>query len=302
VSKAKTRVPDHLAEQFLAKRFDLPATGIQRLKGGESAEVFLFEAAGTEYVLRIHSSSSQFIKDRYAFANFRSPAVPIPEIVGQGRFDIGHFFAVSVKAPGVTHSELSVADRLAAVPSVLRTVDAIHATDVSGSKGYGYWRGSGSARCATLRAHLESTAMTGRAALRDKPYGDQVFHRSLVGRMRSLFEYLPEHRCLVHGDFGHDNLLVDHGNVSAVLDWGGSAYGDFMHDVAWLDFWDSDIGYGHRVREHYHRTGKEVPNYDERLQLHKLTIAAKSLGFYAVSEQEEVYRRALERYKAMNLA
>ena len=300
MSQAKTRVPDQLAEQFLDQRFDTAVTNVRKIKGGESAEAFVFETAGREYVLRIHASAGEFIKDRYAFANFRSPEVPIPEIVTHGRFDSGHSFAVSIKAPGITQAELSVADRLAAVPSVLRTLDAIHATDVSGSRGYGYWHGSGSARCTTLRAHLESKAMTGRAALRDKPYSDQAFHRSLVEGMRPLFQYLPERRFLVHGDFGHDNLLVDQGKVSAVLDWGGSAYGDFMHDVAWLDFWDPDIDYGRLVREHYDGTGKEVPNYDERLHLHKLTIAAKSLGFYALSEQEEVYRQALGRYRGMS--
>lgn len=192
MSTAKTRVPDHLAEQFLDQRFDTQVTKVQKIKGGESAEAFFVEVGVAAYVLRIHSSSAEFAKDRYAFANFRSAEVPIPKIVDHGRFDSGHFFAVSVRAPGVTQAKLSVADRLAAVPSVLRTLDAIHAMDVSSSQGYGYWRGSGSARCTTLRAHLESRVMTGRAALRGKPSGDQAFHRSLVEQMRPLFEYLPE--------------------------------------------------------------------------------------------------------------
>lgn len=30
------------------------------------------------------------------------------------------------------------------------------------------------------------------------------------------------------------NVLVDHGRVAAVFDWGTSIVGDPLHDVAWL--------------------------------------------------------------------
>ena len=42
---------------------------------------------------------------------------------------------------------------------------------------------------------------------------------------------------LLHGDYGFDNVLVDQGKISGVLDWANAKYGDFLYDVAWLDFW-----------------------------------------------------------------
>jgi len=113
--------------------------------------------------------------------------------------------------------------------------------------------------------------------------------------------YLPEERYLVHGDYGHNNLVVDGKRVSGVIDWGNSSYGDFMHDVAWLDFWDPDVDYGKAFREHYRRTDRRVPHFEERLQLHKLAAASGSLGFYVSSKQETVYKKDLAWFKTMDL-
>ena len=297
MSRAKTRIDTRVAQRFLHQKFDPAAGGVEKIGGGELAEAFFFEAGGVECVLRIHSQSNGFIKDKYAFEHFRSREIRIPQIVQYGRFDDGHFYAVSERAPGVTQDALSVADRRAAIPSVLRALDAIHATDISDSRGYGYWRGSGHARRKSPDTHIRAMSAGGPV----QPYVDQAFHRALREKMRPLFEHLPAQRFLVHGDFGHNNLVIDDVEVSAVLDWAEGAYGDFMQDVAWLDFWDTHIDYGSVVREHYENTGKEILHYHQRLRLHKLAIASGSLGFVAWSRQEPEYREHLAWIKSLEL-
>lgn len=37
---------------------------------------------------------------------------------------------------------------------------------------------------------------------------------------------------LIHGDFTVDNVLVDEGGISGIIDWSGGAYGDPRYDVA----------------------------------------------------------------------
>ena len=32
-------------------------------------------------------------------------------------------------------------------------------------------------------------------------------------------------------------MLVDGGRITAVLDWGCSLYGDFLYELAWMQFW-----------------------------------------------------------------
>src|SRR4051812_30378562 len=120
MSTAKTRVDTGVAQEFLEQRFSAGPVDVRKIKGGELAEAFFFEVEGSEYVLRVHSKSSGFIKDRYAFERFASSQIPIPEIIMSGRFDSGHLYAISDKASGVTQDELSVERRRAVIPSVLR--------------------------------------------------------------------------------------------------------------------------------------------------------------------------------------
>jgi aminoglycoside phosphotransferase (APT) family kinase protein len=42
----------------------------------------------------------------------------------------------------------------------------------------------------------------------------------------------PVPQRLIHGDYMWDNVLVDAGRVSGVIDWGGGAYGDPRYDLA----------------------------------------------------------------------
>jgi aminoglycoside phosphotransferase (APT) family kinase protein len=46
----------------------------------------------------------------------------------------------------------------------------------------------------------------------------------------------PEERRFLHGDDGFGNVLARDGEVTAVLDWLDAKDGDFVDDVAWLDF------------------------------------------------------------------
>lgn len=37
---------------------------------------------------------------------------------------------------------------------------------------------------------------------------------------------------LIHGDFTIDNVLVNNGKITGVIDWSGGAYGDPRYDVS----------------------------------------------------------------------
>ncbi|MEI6481690.1 MAG: phosphotransferase, partial [Candidatus Saccharibacteria bacterium] len=52
--------------------------------------------------------------------------------------------------------------------------------------------------------------------------------------------FASETRRLLHGDLGFDNLIVNDGKVTAVIDWAQMGYGDWMRDYAKFDFWWPD--------------------------------------------------------------
>lgn len=131
------------------------------------------------------------------------------------------------------------------------------------------------------------------------PFVDKKFLRHLWEAVSALLGYIPSKRHLVHGDYGHNNLLIEGGQVTAVIDWGEGAYGDYVYGVAWLDFWDSEIDYGQAGKEHYRSIGTEVASYDERLRLYELSIAARSLALSAFHHPQSAYEDEQKRFKAM---
>jgi hygromycin-B 4-O-kinase len=108
--------------------------------------------------------------------------------------------------------------------------------------------------------------------------------------MESLLNSCPQERYLVHGDYGFGNLLAANGQVTAVLDWLNARYGDFLYDVAWLDFWDSGRGYRDRFRARYAEQDIDIPNYESRLLCYQCCIALDGLRFFAKANNAAAYQ------------
>jgi hygromycin-B 4-O-kinase len=108
--------------------------------------------------------------------------------------------------------------------------------------------------------------------------------------MENLLSYCPNDRYLVHGGYGFGNLLVVNGRVTAVLDWLDAKYGDFVYDVAWLDFWDSERGYRELFQAHYAEQGTDVSNLERRLLCYQGYIALDGMRFFAKSDNADAYK------------
>jgi hygromycin-B 4-O-kinase len=117
--------------------------------------------------------------------------------------------------------------------------------------------------------------------------------------MQQLTEHCAEERYLVHGDYGYGNVLAEGGRVTAVLDWMGARYGDFLYDVAWLDFWSPVDGWRERIEQHYRRTGQDVPHYRERVLCYEFYIAMDALKFYAKVGAKPSYDFAAGRIQSL---
>jgi hygromycin-B 4-O-kinase len=90
-------------------------------------------------------------------------------------------------------------------------------------------------------------------------------------------------------------VLAADGRIIAVLDWLDAKYGDFLFDVAWLDFWSPDRDLRGLFAAHYAEQGVAVPEYDGRILCYELYIALDSLRFCAKAGDEGGYRWARER-------
>ena len=95
------------------------------------------------------------------------------------------------------------------------------------------------------------------------------------------------------------DMLAQDGKITAVLDWVDASYGDFVYDIAVLDFWWPWLGVRKAFQEYSQQRECELPFYAERLLCYECHHALGALRFFAKSGHEEGYRltRALILHK-----
>ncbi len=303
---------------LLREHLDQPIRDLRPVEGGNVAQAFSFtvtlepegdgqgERIAHEYILRFNPPMLiGFEKEAYVYERFASPLIPIPRVVFTGRH--GNLnFAITEKAPGRNLLQIPRDEYMALIPELIDVLDAIHGSPVSDNRGYGIFDGSGVARWPSWRAYLESVMdepegdfFSGWHSLFEDSFLDRDLFERLYGQMLQLAEHCPDERYLVHCVYGYANVLAEDGRITAVLDWISAAYGDFLYDVAWLDFWSAADGWRERFQEHYLSQGREVPHYRERILCYQCYIALNSLKFYAKVGAKPSYDFAAGRIVAL---
>ncbi len=293
---------------FLRERLG-DVAGVEAIGAGEWSQAFSFRVGQQHRVIRFGEFPEDYAKDRVAFG-FAAPNLPIPEIheVGEA-FGLG--YAISTRAFGHPFDGLNQAGYRRVLPGLLRSLDALRDVDVSRSTGYGIWRPDGSAPFASWREALldvendrKSARSHGwRARLATLPSAVATF-REGVRLLGGLVEVCPEHRHVIHADIMGDNVLVLDDQVTAIVDWANSMYGDFLYDLARLTFWTpwfpelDPIDLAGLAREHYASIGLDVRDFAERLRCYQVHIGLDAQAYNAFTsrfeELERSGRRTLE--------
>jgi hygromycin-B 4-O-kinase len=288
-------------EAFLHQHLGVPVEDVRALHGGEICTAFAYSLASERYVVRFSASESGFVHDRLAWERFAPAGIPIPHIYTIGRFG-EQAFAISQYAPDHTIWHLSAEQQEALVPALMEMLDHIHQLDISATTGYGDVDDSGVGRYPSWTAYLGAVAAEdpddfyGRwSRLYDESFLERPLCEQLLAQMIALVPFCPEARSLVHGDFGFDNVVVAGERITAVLDWANMKYGDFLFDVAWLNFWPSPVRYENLFRRYYAERGRAVPQYQERLRCYTCHIGLVALRFFAHTGQRAAYGWARDR-------
>lgn len=216
---------------------------IERIGHGEWSRAYSFQAIDDrEYVVRFSSLDEDFRKDRLA-ARYATRALPIPRILDFGQAFDG-YFAIAPRAEGGYLDDLGAADMRRVLPALFGAVAAMRDADIAHTRGFGVWHADGDAPSATWQDVLLDVARdrTGerlsgwRAALEQSPTGAGPFNTAYA-HLVDLAKVVPDARHLLHADLLNYNVLVRGNRLSAVLDWGSAMYGDWLLDIAWLNFW-----------------------------------------------------------------
>ena len=303
MSKVKTRIEAEKVIVFLKSHFDEEISMFTFIKGGESSQAFSFDVGGESFVIRVNRDLLAFEKDKYSFVNFYSKFLPIPEVIKIGAFDEKYYYAISKKAEGRMLNELSDVEYGEIFPELMLILDVIHSVDISKTSGFGKWEADGSVEAQTWKEYVLNVknyvlATEDKLSLFETSFLEKDLLEEIYGRIKELLIYCPEERYLVHGDYGSDNVIANNGKITGVIDWAGAKYGDFLYDVAWLNFWNPQKNPMNFFRNYYE--SKELSeNFSERVMCYQLRIGLSSLSFFAFSDQEEKYQKAKEKLLAI---
>ncbi len=301
----KPVLTDEQVVALLQQHFATPIEQLTTITSGQIAQTYSFIVEEQDYIIRFNKDNmgANFPKEAFIAARIASPRVPIPSIVRVGRFE-GLHYSITAKAPGQILDQLPPAEYARLLPEMIRTLDAIHHVDVRDwPPRYGVFDNNGVGLSATWRAYLSSVREEEEDwnffgkwhTMFDNKFLERDVFDSIYGEMTKLLDYCPEERYLVHGGYGFSNVVAREGKIAAILDWIGAMYGDFVYDIAWLNFWSPEVNFGELFRQFYHRQGVSVPAYNERLRCYHCYISLDALRFFAKSNQPTAYQWARKR-------
>lgn len=238
-------------------------------------------------ILRLAPELEAFEKERYASEHFSS-RLPIPRLAKLGTFDENIYFAVSVRAPGDVLANLDQATVDEMLPQFIALIDDIRNTQLPLPPTFGWWERSGEGLNRTWNSYLlpisSSDGYHWPQLMREGRVDCQLLQMAQEV-LATLTRFCPEERHLIHGDFGLQNVLSDGQSITGVIDWGEARYGDFLYDVAWLDFCWPSYSFSEILYRRFLTIGLQVQNYQERLLWYKLHCALGLMPFFAGSHQ-----------------
>lgn len=298
-------VPDEHVLALLRERFSTPVTDLIPVEGGAVARTFAFRTGDQEYIIRFNLDKmlrSNFPKEAYLWHKLASTQIPMAPVLQVGRLgDL--YFAISRKMPGTTLVHFTPEELEQLLPQILDALHAIHQVDVSDTQGYGVFDDRGRGMTSSWHAFLSRINQEEREqdyygkwhALFADTFLERAVFEQVYQQMLRLLDYCPEERYLVHGSLSFANMLALHGKLTAILDWLDARYGDFVYDIAYLDYWYPSL----RVREHFQQYYLEreilVPAYEERILCYQCYVTLDAMRFYAKSGQENSYEWARAR-------
>ncbi len=301
----KPELANEQVTTLLQEHFSTPIEQLSGINNGQIAQTFSFTSGGQAYIVRFNRDNmgANFPKEAFIAGHIASPRIPIPHIVHVGRFQELHY-SISAKVPGRPLNQLPPAGYAQLLPEVIRTLDAIHHIDVRDwPPHYGVFDDNGVGLSASWRSYLTSIGEEEEDwdfygkwyTLFDTTFLARDVFDSIYREMSRLLDSCPEERYLVHGNYGFSNVIEHEGSITGVLDWIDAKYGDFVYDVAWLDFWAPEAHHGELFRRYYARQGISVPAYAERLRCYHCYIGMDALRFFAKSNQPGAYQWSRKR-------
>lgn len=295
-------IADAQVLEALRQHFSTPVTELMPIEGGEVARTLAFRNGAEEYIVRFtddNMMNANLPKEAYLAPKLAARGIPIAPILHVGHLGERHF-AISRRMPGRRLETFTPQEVEQLMPQMIAMLDTIHHLDVSDTQGYGVFDDRGVASASSWRASLSAIANEEDESqhgyygkwhhLFDDTFLERQLFEDLYHRMLQLLDSAPTERSLVHGDYNLRNILAQDGKITAVLDWVQAAYGDFVYDIAGLDFWCPWLNVRASFQQYYQEHQVALPAYEERLLCYQCYTALVGLLFFAKGGNEDGYQ------------
>jgi hygromycin-B 4-O-kinase len=284
----KTSYTIETVGQFLKTKEQVDIDSINQLVEGHISQAFSFETGIGKCVLRIAPEIDDFLVDKYASDTY-GEGLLIPKILDIGEFQENSYYCISEFAPGRTVSSMSGEEVEAVLPEIHTALAKIYTMGISKTQGYGHidtktGNAAGKTWKDSIKADIEKHGVE---KYRENAQNIGLSPALVDDFYKQFMTSLPfahETRRLFHGDPAFDNMLIDNGKVTAMIDWPQMGYGDWMSDFARLDFWwPGRYGDAGEFARKYNLEGDHL---DERKALYWAMNALWTIEFADRSQNE----------------
>lgn len=251
-------------------------TSFVRISEGQESEAFLLCSNNKRLVLRVNRDINGFLKDKVAHERFSTPELAIPRVVHAAWYDTLHAYCASELASGFTVQDADhmILNKLATL------VDRAH-ENITKSKplgeGYGPFDPSGNAPFQSWNQYLRSSIEC-LTFPTECPEVDLPLIRMALNTYDELVDRCPEIRCLVHADFGANNLLTNGRTITGVIDWETALYGDPIYDVAIASVWAFHLKCMEVQFAYWEVKYSGIENYAERILCYQIKLFLEEIA------------------------
>lgn len=251
---------------------------------GEKSNAYSFSVNGQEYVLRVSLSGQGFLLDRLASGLIQDPIIPIPGTVYTGKCGV-KYFSITYKVPGRPMIEEDDNTQLSLMNEFLMVSHAFHSyphhTKLSG---FGPVSEKGEGKYQTWESFINDQTPC------SSPLWPPGYFDMLNKLKQNRLIVLPDVRCLIHGDYGYKNIIVNSGEITGVIDWEDAKFGDFVYDIAYIHFWASQTDFQKIFYKFYSTYGMlNMTHFKKRFDCYTLYIGISLLNYFALKNDSDTF-------------
>lgn len=282
-------------EDMLSHYFGSDVTGVTSLEGGNLSAVFSFSVFAKEYVIKFNELEGSFETERFISDLLTSQEIPFPSCLEQGKYK-SFTYLISEKISGFILAKCSPEQQRQLLPGVIQLLARMNRVEIGKTHGYGLINKKGDGTHNSWKEHvmaINAEDQTGtfwegwyslfQTSCLEKDVFDECYNRLLA-----YSTYNEPHRYFIHGDFHQFNILSDGQRITGIIDT-NSKYGDFLVDLATLDWHLRKLDVIQEYLNYQQQLGSSIPNFKERLIGAKYYNGLIGLRFYAKMGWHDAY-------------